>query len=227
MRLPVFLTAEGKARKAAALRAMEHYPASLKKQFCDEFGVGGQKPLRWWQDQMELIERNNGFGGSGRNKQPSVYTKQALDMALHLVAESSRVYTAEELVMELQGLQMLPPGSHDTEWFTKQLKAYAKSVGTPITTGWIHTLSFLDEGDYALRVAFADYMLNLLDEQPGILQFIVFEDETSISKVPGPHGGKARKHEWRTHEHRNASHSFKNALHVVMPARHNQLSRVL
>ena len=188
MRLLNFLSPEAKKRKAAALLAMEHYPDSLKVQFCKEYGVGGDKPLRWWADQIKLIDHNNGFQGSGRAKQPSVYTKQALAMALHLVAESSRLYTCEEMLRELQDLRLLPQGKHDVPWFTKQLKAYSKTVGQPITTGWVHTLSFLDELDYAQRVDFANRMLALLDKYPNALQLIVFEDETSISKVPGPHG---------------------------------------
>jgi hypothetical protein len=70
----------------------------------------------------------------------------------------------------------------------KQLKAYAKSIGSPIGTGWIHTLSFLDKSDYEPRVRYATTMLALLRANPDALHRIVFEDETSISRTPGPDG---------------------------------------
>lgn len=102
---------------------MQDYPDSLKVKFCARNGVGGQKPLRWWPDAVKLIDKNNGFAGNGRVKPPSVNTQQALGMGVHLVAESTRLYTGNEMMQELQRPGFLPLGKHASEWFVKRLKA--------------------------------------------------------------------------------------------------------
>jgi DDE superfamily endonuclease len=132
------------------------------------------------------LQTYHSFDDPPRNTRPRLYTDEVFEAALDLLSYHVKDITQLQLVEELQSIGVLPEGSHDEQYFFKQLKAYCQERGLEAKAGVTRAESFLQKSDHPNRVDHVERLQKHMKDKGYKESDLVFMDETSVNASNHP-----------------------------------------